>query len=63
MPSPYRYSTSFNLQPLHTYLKFQVRLIDLCQSDIQKTYNLQKDMIFAGELEFQELVHGPWLVF
>ena len=43
---PYSHSTTFDPQsftPLHPYLKFQVRLIDLSQSDIQILYGLQID--------------------
>ena len=46
VPNPYSHSTTFDLKffaPLHPYLKFQVRLIDLPQSDIQIFYGLQTD--------------------
>ena len=40
---PYSHSTAFNPQSFTIFLKFPVCLIDLCQSDIQILYGLQKD--------------------
>ena len=54
VPNQYSHGTAYDLNSSHPYLKFQVRLKDLFQSDLQILYSLQTD---NGILQ---CVHSNW---
>ena len=71
--NPYSHSTAFDLQsfvPLHPCLKFQVRLIDLSQSDSQIPFVLQTDNNtqqcvngWSGIFQNKFVAHGQYIRF